>query len=163
MASPSLFIAMQPHLDKTRSLIRRVTCFILPPFLIITAAILLVTQFTELATQNEILSLTSFLVLLSFSALAFNWCRVSTISCTEADLDAVYEVGVDLFLSSMMALIAAFFVWLQVGASGVFVMLTPIFFTMHWIFLLLSLLLFLVAIFHLLEVVKRGKVMKSRS
>jgi len=62
----------------------------------------------------------------------------------------------------MMALIAAFFVWLQVGASGVFVMLTPIFFTMHWIFLLLALLLFLVAIFHLLEVVKRGKVMKSR-
>jgi cadmium resistance protein CadD (predicted permease) len=49
-----------------------------------------------------------------------------------------------------------------VGASGVFALLTPIFFTMHWIFLLLALLLFLVAILHLLEVVKRGKVMKSR-
>ena len=147
--------------NQLRLQIRRITCFLLPPFLCMTALVLLITQFTELASKNEILSLTSFLVILSFSALAFNWCRLSTNTCSEADLDAVYEVGVDLFLSSMMALIAAFFAWLQLGMTGIPLSLNPVFFTMHWFFLLFALLLFLIAIIHLLEVVKRGTRMKA--
>ena len=144
-----------------RILMRRITCFLLPPFLFLTAVVILITQFTELASKNEILSLTSFLVLLSFSALAFNWCRVSSGACSEADLDVVYHVGVDLFLSSMMALISAFFSWLQVGVAGIPPILNPLFFAMHWFFLMLSMILFLIAIFHLLEVVKSGTGVKA--
>jgi hypothetical protein len=134
---------------------------LLPPFLSLTAVVILFAQFTELASKNEILSLTSFLVLLSFSALAFNWCRVTSGACSEADLNVVYHVGVDLFLSSMMALISAFFSWLQVGLEGIPSSLNLLYFTMHWFFLMLSMILFLIAIFHLLEVVKRGTIIKA--
>ena len=119
------------HLNPTRVRIRKLTCLLLGPFLCLTAVVILATQFTELASKNEILSLTSFLVLLSFSALAFNWCRVSTSACSESDLVAVYEVGVDLFLSSMLALIATFLAWVQLGQGGIPVSLNPVFFALH--------------------------------
>ena len=151
-----------PRLNPTRVRIRKLTCFLLGPFLCLTAVVILATQFTELASKNEILSLTSFLVLLSFSALAFNWCRVSTSACSESDLVAVYEVGVDLFLSSMLALIATFLAWVQLGQGGIPVSLNPVFFALHWFFLLGALVLFLIAVFSLLQVVKRGQGMTVR-
>jgi quinol-cytochrome oxidoreductase complex cytochrome b subunit len=132
-----------PRLNPTRVRIRKLTCFLLGPFLCL-------------------LSLTSFLVLLSFSALAFNWCRVSPSACSESDLVAVYEVGVDLFLSSMLALIATFLAWVQLGQGGIPVSLNPVFFALHWFFLLGALVLFLIAVFSLLQVVKRGQGMTVR-
>jgi hypothetical protein len=146
---------MYHKIKRTRGALRRLSCFLLPPFLILTAVVVLLTQFTELASRNEILSLTSFLVILTFSSLAFNWCRVSTDSCPEEDLVAVYDCGVDLFLSSMMALIAAFFSWLQLGGAGLPAFLNPLLFALHWFFLLVALVLFAIAVFHLLDVVSR--------
>jgi len=153
--SPSMY-----RLNPARARIRKVSCLLLGPFLCLTAAVLLVSQFSELDSRNEILSLTSFLVLLSFSALAFNWCRVPTSACSERDLVAVYEVGVDLFLSSMMALLATFFSWLPSGASGIPSTLNPVLFILHLVFLLGALVLFLVAIFALLRVIRRGQGME---
>lgn len=149
------------RLNPARIRIRKVTCFLLGPFICLTAGVLLISQFSELASRNEILSLTSFLVLLSFSALAFNWCRVSTSACSENNLVAVYEVGVDLFLSSMMALLATFFSWLPLGASGIPATLNPVLFILHLMFLMGALVLFLIAVFALLRVVRWGHGMES--
>lgn len=44
--------------------------------LILISLLLVVTQFSETSSKNEMLSLTSFIVILTFSGLAFNWCRV---------------------------------------------------------------------------------------
>lgn len=74
---------------------------------------------------------------------------------------AVYEVGVDLFLSSMMALLATFFSWLPLGASGIPATLNPVLFILHLIFLMGALVLFLIAVFALLRVVRCGHGMES--
>jgi quinol-cytochrome oxidoreductase complex cytochrome b subunit len=64
----------------------------------------------------------------------------------------VYQAGIDLFLGSLLALIATFFAWLQFNSSGLAPLFQPILFALHWLFLCLSLLLFIIAMFHLLHV-----------
>lgn len=132
--------------------LRRLAFLLLPPFLILIAVCLLALQFQEIASKNEALSLTSFIVLLSFSALAFNWCRVSPALVPEHTLKVLYTAGVDLFLASLLALVATFFAKVQtVNLPLLPAMANPLFFVLHWIFLLLSLLLFLGAILTILR------------
>ena len=135
-----------------RKLLRRTTFILLPLFLIVTLVAFLSTQLTELTTRSEILSLSSFITLLTFSAIAFNWCRVSPCLVPESLLSMVYQAGIDLFLGSLLALIATFFAWLQFNSSGLAPLFQPILFALHWLFLCLSLLLFIIAMFHLLHV-----------
>jgi hypothetical protein len=97
-------------------MIRRVTCVLLPPFLILISFSILAIQFKEISTNSEILSLTSFITLISFSALAFNWCRVSSSLTTEDILKLIYQVGIDLFLASLLALASTFFAWVKMTA-----------------------------------------------
>ena len=113
------------------------------------------TQFTELGTATEILSLSSFITLLSFSALAFNWCRVSPSLTPEILLASVYQAGIDLFLASLLALVATFFAWLQINLPGLPAGFQPIVFFLHWIFLFLSLLLFALSMLQLLATVRK--------
>ena len=137
-----------------RKLLRRTSFILLPLFLVVTLVVFLSTQFTELTTKSEILSLSSFTTLLTFSAIAFNWCRVSPSLVPESLLKMVYQAGIDLFLASLLALIATFFAWLQLNPSGPAPLFQSILFILHWLFLCLSLLLFTIAMFHLLHVAK---------
>jgi len=137
-----------------RSLLRRASFLLLPPLLILISLGLLATQFTEVATNKEILTLTTFAVLLSFSALAFNWSRINTAFISEDILKGVYQAGIDLFLASLLALIAASFAWLQSLPKLPWPALKLWLFALHWSFLLLSTLLFLTAILALIQSVK---------
>ncbi len=93
-------------------------------------------------------------MILSFSGLAFNWCRVSPSLSSEASLRTVFQVGIDLFLASLLALVASFFAWLQTIPTLVPAKFYPILFGLHFLFLLLSLLSFLISILCLLRVIK---------
>ena len=84
-------------------------CVLLPPFIILISVSILAMQFKEISTKSEILSLTSFITLIFFSGLAFNWCRVSSSLTSEDVLKLVYQVGIDLFLASLLALVSTFF------------------------------------------------------
>jgi len=133
---------------------RNVACILLPPVLICISLVMLIIQFSELSTKAEILSLSSFIVLLSFSALAFNWCRVSPAFVAQATLASIYNVGVDSFLASLFALVATFFAWLKVTFSTSSSWSYLILFALHWLFLLFSILLFLTSLLHLLKAVR---------
>lgn len=144
-------IDLLPHL---RISLRRITCVLLPSVLILIVLSLLAAQLTELTTKNEILSLSSFIVLLSFSALAFNWCRVSPSFASEKLLQLVYQAGIDLFLASLLALVATFFAWLKTTSSLVPSSLYPVLFVLHWLFIAISAFVFLFAILSILKAVK---------
>ena len=137
------------YLTILQNSLRRFACLILPVFLITVSVIVLVSQFSELSTKSEILSFTSFVVILSFSALAFNWCRVSAPFFTESMVKTIYQAGADLFLASLLALVASCFAWMKttlaITSGGVYFL----FFVTHWIFLCASILLFLTAILSL--------------
>jgi hypothetical protein len=141
--------------NQLQRFLRRATLWLLPPLLLLIAIAILAAQVTELATQKEVLSLSSFVVLLSFSGLAFNWCRVSTALASEAVLKAVYHVGIDLFLASLIALVASFFAWLQTTPNTLPAALAPALFGLHLVFLCLALVYFLVSILSLLRVVRQ--------
>ncbi len=143
-----------------RQYLRGIALRLLPPFLLLIFLSILAAQFVELGTANELLSLTSFIILISFSALAFNWCRVPTTFTHETLLIVIYQAGMDFFIASLLALVSTFFAWLQMTPLLLPKNFQPILFGLHWIFLLLSLGLFLLAIIKLLEtskVIFRGK------
>ena len=58
--------------------LRRLVCAIAGVFLIIISLVIILTQFTELSAKNENLSLASYLVILSFSGMAFQWSGVTS-------------------------------------------------------------------------------------
>jgi hypothetical protein len=140
-----------------QKLLRRSAIVLLPVLLVLIALSILAAQLTELATQKEVLSLSSFIAILSFSGLAFNWCRVSTELAPEPLLKSVYEVGIDLFLASLLALVATFFAWLQTMPAVLPALLGPIIFGLHLFFLCLALVYFLVSILSLLRVVREAE------
>ncbi len=145
---------MNPKLSAARQIIRRFSCLVLPPFLALGALTILITQFFEISSRQEVLSLTSFVVLLSFSALAFNWSRVGPDLASPEKLRAIYEAAVDFFIASMLALVSTMFTWLQ-NSPGTPLM-GQILFALHWIFLLASIVLLLVALLALLRVVSHS-------
>lgn len=138
-----------------RSLIRSISLKILPIFLVLIFVAMLASQFVELGTAKELLSLTSFVVLISFSALAFNWCRVSTSFTKEEILHRVYKIGVDFFIASLLALISTFFAWVQMNPLPLTNSLQTLAFWLHWIFLTLSLGLFVLSALDLLKISKQ--------
>ena len=140
--------------NRLQRFLRLAALWLLPPLLVVIAVSILAAQVSELATQKEVLSLSSFVVLLSFSGLAFNWCRVSDSLTPVAILRAVYQVAIDLFLASLVALAASFFAWLQTMPSVVPAALGPVLFGLHLFFLCLALVYFLVSILGLLRVVR---------
>lgn len=142
---------MNHKLSAARRIIRRFSCLVLPPFLALIAVAILVTQFFEISNRQEMLSLTSFVVLLSFSALAFNWSRVGPDLAPPEKLKSIYEAAVDFFVASLLALVSTMFTWLQNAPGNPF--LWKIFFVLHWVFLLASIVLLLVALLSLLRVV----------
>ena len=146
---------MTTYFDRLLKALRSISLFLIPPFLVLITISVLVAQFSELGTANEILSLTSFITLLSFSALAFNWSRVSPTLTPESLLTPVYQTGIDLFIASLLALVATYFAWLQVNPPRILTGLQPILFSLHWIFLFLALLLFAVLMLRLLSTIRK--------
>ncbi|EAQ79695.1 hypothetical protein DSM3645_24340 [Blastopirellula marina DSM 3645] len=124
----------------------------------------LISQFAEMKNRNEILSFTSFIVILSLSALAFNWCRVTPTFASEAILKQIYRAGIDFFLASMMALIATCLAWMRTLPlpAGIFARnlsdasFYRILFWMHWSFLSFALILTLGAILSMILAIGRS-------
>jgi hypothetical protein len=137
---------------RLRNIFRRIALALLPALLILIALSILAVQFKEVSTRNEFLSLSSFIVLISFSALAFNWCRTSPSLSSERTLKIVFQTGIDLFLASLLALVATFFAWLQT-ISSLPAFFYPLLFAVHWLFLLFSVSLFLISMLFLLRAV----------
>ncbi|UUO08887.1 hypothetical protein M4951_11345 [Blastopirellula sp. J2-11] len=114
--------------------------------------------------RNEILSFTSFIVILSLSALAFNWCRVTPTFASEVILKQIYRAGIDFFLASMLALIATCLAWMRTLPlpAGIFAgslsdsSFYRILFWMHWSFLSLALVLTLGAILSMILVIGKS-------
>jgi hypothetical protein len=89
--------------------LRAVVSAVVAVFLVVISIVIVATQFTEFSVKNENLSLASFIVILSFSGVAFQWAGVTARFADPKVLKRVYQTGVDLFLDSILALIAAFF------------------------------------------------------
>jgi hypothetical protein len=104
---------MSNFMQRLHERLRTVVSAIVAIFLIVISIVIISTQFTEFSSRNENLSLASFLVILSFSGVAFQWAGVTAGFASPKVLKKVYQTGVDLFLDSILALIAAFFAWLQ--------------------------------------------------
>lgn len=147
-------IQMSNYSFRVRRLLRRLACVLLPPILILISLFLLGTQLSEISTKNEIFSLSSFIILLSFSALAFNWCRVSTSFTSEDILKRIYQAGIDLFLASLLALLATFFAWLRMNPFFLPSFLFPVLLAMHWLFLAVAVLIFLLSILSMIRAIK---------
>ena len=134
--------------------LRRLVCAIVGVFLIIISLVIILTQFTELSAKNENLSLASFLVILTFSGVAFQWAGVTAGFASPKVLKKVYQTGVDLFLDSILALIAAFFAWLQSTPELMPPWLASTCIVIHWVFLSLAVVFFLISMLCLLAAIK---------
>lgn len=134
--------------------LRKVVSLVVAIFLVVISIVVIATQFTEFATKSENLSLASFLVILSFSGVAFQWAGVTAGFASPKVLKKVYQTGVDLFLDSLLALIAAFFAWLQSTPSMLAPWLATACIVIHWIFLSLAVIFFLISTLCLLIAIK---------
>lgn len=130
-------------------------CGLIAMTLILISALLVVTQFSETSSKNEMLSLTSFIVILTFSGLAFNWCRVPPSFASEAILKKIYRTGIHLFLSSLLALVASFFTWFQTSQEMNSPWMPKACLLLHWIFISLAIVFFLIAMLRLLAALVR--------
>jgi hypothetical protein len=134
--------------------LRALVCAIVAVFLVIISLVIILTQFTEVSAKNENLSLASFLVILTFSGVAFQWAGVTAGFASPKVLKKVYQTGVDLFLDSLLALIAAFFAWLQSTPGMLAPWLGTVCLLIHWLFLSLAVIFFLISTLCLLLAIK---------
>ena len=134
--------------------LRRVVSALVAVFLVVISIVIVATQFTEFSVKNENLSLASFIVILSFSGVAFQWAGVTARFADPKVLKRVYQTGVDLFLDSILALIAAFFAWLQSTPGMVPPWLGTLCLIIHWLFLSLAVVFFLISTLCLLAAIK---------
>lgn len=134
----------------------RTTCYLtLPVVTGLVALFVLIAQFKEIGTNSEILPLSSFVVLISLSGLAFNWCRVSSSFTTEALLQVIYRAGIDLFLASLLAIVSAALAFIRTLWPAIPTTLNYTILTLHWVFLALSMLLFVIAILSILTTARK--------
>ena len=134
-----------------RSRIRHISLTILPTSLLIVLTAILALQFIEVGRASEILSLSSFVILISFSALALNWCRAPGSLTQENQLREIYHAGIDCFIASILALLSTFFTWIRFTPLFQGSILSLILFLLHWIFLLLAIGLFALSLLQLLR------------
>jgi hypothetical protein len=146
---------MAPRRRHLHHWLRALVSVLVAVFFVLISVLIVVSQFSETSSKNEVLSLTSFIVILTFSSVAFNWCRVSPSFSTERVLKKVYQTGIDLLLSSLLALIASFFAWFQSTPEPGAPWLSKACLFLHWIFLSLAVVFFLLSILRLLAVIRR--------
>ena len=145
---------MLKYFPQLHQKLRALVCAIVAIFLVVISIAIISTQFTEFSTRNENLSLASFLVILSFSGVAFQWAGVTAGFASPKVLKKVYQTGVDLFLDSILALIAAFFAWLQSTPNLMPPWLSSTCIVIHWVFLSLAVVFFLISMLCLLAAIK---------
>jgi len=134
--------------------LRAVVSVVVAIFLVVISIVVIATQFTEFSTKSENLSLASFLVILSFSGVVFQWAGVTSDFAPLRVLKKVYQTAVDLFIDSLLALIAAFFAWLQSTPGILPPWLASTCLIIHWIFLSLAVIFFLISTLCLLMAIR---------
>jgi len=139
------------YFEKSKRALLSLSRAVLGPSLVTMALALLLIQLMEFGGNKEILPLSSFVLLLSLCGLGFNWCRTAPKHSSEAALEAACRSAIKLFVASLLALVSAGLAFLRQSVSGMpDALATPIF-VLHWLFLALALLLFLVAILSMLS------------
>jgi hypothetical protein len=133
-----------------RKLARRTSLWVLPPALLLISAGVLISQFAEIGGNTEVLSLTSFAVLMTLAGIAFGWSRVTWLP--ETVIRAIYHAASDLFLASLLALVSVFFAWIRSLDLPLVKAFPMFFFALHWIFLALSVALSFAALVGLVQV-----------
>lgn len=145
---------MSNFLQNLHVKLRAAVSLLVAVFLVVISVVIISTQFTEISINNENLSLASFLVILSFSGVAFQWAGVTSGFASPKVLKKVYQTGVDFFLDSLLALIAAFFAWLQSTPGMLPPWLGTVCMAIHWLFLSLAVAFFLISTLCLLVAIK---------
>lgn len=135
--------------NATRTLLS-LSRILLWPGMITMAIALLWIQLMELRGNKEILPLSSFVLLLSLSALGFNWCRTTPKYSSDAALETACRSAIKLFVASLLALVSAGLAFIRQSISGMPDTLATSIFVLHWLFLALALALFLAAILSML-------------
>ena len=133
-----------------------VVCGLIALALILISVLLVASQFSEASSKNEMLSLTSFVVILTFSGLAFNWCRVPPSFASDEILKKIYRTGIHLFLSSLLALVASFFTWFQTSPEMNSPWISKACLFLHWIFISLAIVFFLISMLRLLSALAKN-------
>jgi hypothetical protein len=138
------------YFEKSKRVLVSVSCMVLAPSLVALAIVSLGIQMMEFGGNQEILPLSSFLLLLSLSALGFNWCRTAPKYSSEGALQTACRSAIELFVASLLALVSAGLAFLQQRFSSTPAVLAQPIFILHMLFLGLALVLFLGAILSML-------------
>jgi len=137
--------------DNAKRALLSLSRVVLFPAIVAMAIALLWIQLMELTGNKEILPLSSFVLLLSLSALGFNWCRTAPEHSSAAALVTACQSAIKLFVASLLALVSAGLAFVRESVSEIPNALTTPIFVLHWLFLALALALFLVAILSMLS------------
>ncbi|MCG6862461.1 MAG: hypothetical protein LJE70_14460 [Chromatiaceae bacterium] len=139
------------YFEKSKGAILSFSRAVLMPSMVVMAIALLGIQLTEYSGNKEILPLSSFVLLLSLSALGFNWCRTAPRYSSEAALETACRSAITLFVASLLALVSAGLAFVQQSNTWMPDRLATPIFVLHWLFLALALALFLAAILSMLS------------
>jgi hypothetical protein len=135
----------------TMAIYKSIVSWVLPALLCMLAFALVLAQFSEFVGNKEIIPLTSFLVLLTMSNTAFNWCRVSENFTSHSVLVSIYYCAVALLVASLSAVVSAAFAFVTVTFSFLPNWLVVIFTVLHILLFIFSLIVSLVAFIALLR------------
>lgn len=80
--------------------------------LLVAAVVVVVSQYREVSTLQEGASLGSFVTFLALANFAISWSRMQVDLATLAERRCAKQVGLDLFLSSLLALLSQALLWL---------------------------------------------------
>jgi len=138
------------YLEKSKGPLLFVSRFVVAPAIVALTIAVLWLQMTELDGNKEVLPLSSFVLLISLSALGFNWCRTNAKYSSEAALDCACRSAISLFVAGLLALISAGLTFIQQNAGGLPDAMQTAILALHWLFLALALMLSLVAILSML-------------
>ena len=112
-----------------------------PTAIALVGLLLLALQVQEHVANREALPVSSFLVLLSTATLAIGWARLSEPNTTPQEQLDLKLAGLDLFIASLLSLLAAAFVWIPKTATLFTMPLVHVAFGLHLIVLAIAFLL----------------------
>ena len=109
-----------------------------PTALALVGLLLIILQVQEHLANREALPVSSFLVLLSIASFAYSWARITAPITSEQERLDMKLAGMDLFLSSLLSLLAAAFVWIPKTATLFAMPLVHAAFILHLIVLAIA-------------------------
>ncbi|HJO93870.1 MAG TPA: hypothetical protein QF753_10755 [Victivallales bacterium] len=129
--------------------------YILKIMLIISSVFIIIGLYKHFSSSTEIVPGSVFVVLLSLSALCMSWARLDVIC--EVVKKAVYESGIELFLSSMLVLVSLPVPWFCKLSKLDNTIIEPVLKYLHVILVFLALIVAYRAIVRLLNLLSEKR------